>query len=152
MELNLVQKQTQTLSPMMVQSMEILQMGAQELTEFVDRGLQENPVLEREEQFDSGREDPELLRRKLEWLESNDRQNQTYYQQDDEDAPLQNFGVDAGQEETLYAHILSSFRAWIWNPRSVRGSSSWPRVWDRAAGWMNLWRPWPREPDFPRLR
>ena len=106
MELNLVQKQTQTLSPMMVQSMEILQMGAQELTEFVDKTLQENPVLEREEQFDSGREDLELLRRKLEWLESNDRQNQTYYQQDDEDAPLQNFGVDAGQEETLYAHIL----------------------------------------------
>ncbi|MFR1846898.1 MAG: RNA polymerase sigma-54 factor, partial [[Clostridium] scindens] len=52
MELNLVQKQTQTLSPLMMQSMEILQMGTQELMEFVDKTLQENPVLEREDQFD----------------------------------------------------------------------------------------------------
>ncbi|WP_252192547.1 hypothetical protein [Pseudoflavonifractor sp. MCC625] len=88
MELNLVQKQTQTLSPLMMQSMEILQMGTQELMEFVDKTLQENPVLEREDRFDSGEEDGELLRRKLEWLESNDRQNRTYYQQDDEDRPL----------------------------------------------------------------
>ena len=33
MELSMTQKQTQTLSPQMMQSMEILQMGSQELLE-----------------------------------------------------------------------------------------------------------------------
>ena len=55
MELNLVQKQTQTLSPLMMQSMEILQMGTQELMEFVDKTLQENPVLEQETSLTRGR-------------------------------------------------------------------------------------------------
>ena len=105
MELSMNLRQTQTLSPQMVQSMEILQMGSQELLEFIEETTQANPVLEMDEKYDR-RDEFDLMRRKLEWLESNDRQNQTYYQQDDEDAPLQNFGVDAGQEETLYAHIL----------------------------------------------
>ena len=36
MELNLTQKQVQTLSPQMMQSMEILQMGSQELLEYIE--------------------------------------------------------------------------------------------------------------------
>ena len=52
----------------------------------------------------------DLFRRKLEWLESSDRQNHTYYQQDDEDRPLESYGVDQGEEETLYAHILFQIR------------------------------------------
>ena len=46
LELNLTQKQTQTLSPQMMQSMEILQMGSQELLEYIEEAVQENPVLE----------------------------------------------------------------------------------------------------------
>ena len=52
MELNLSQKQTQTLSPQMMQSMEILQMGSQELLEYIEEAVQENPVLEPEESYD----------------------------------------------------------------------------------------------------
>ena len=52
LELNLTQKQVQTLSPQMMQSMEILQMGSQELLEYIEEAVQENPVLEPEETYD----------------------------------------------------------------------------------------------------
>ena len=46
MELNMSLKQSQSLSPQMMQSMEILQMGSQELLEYIQETAQENPVLE----------------------------------------------------------------------------------------------------------
>ena len=49
MELSMNLRQTQTLSPQMVQSMEILQMGSQELLEFIEETTQANPVLEVDE-------------------------------------------------------------------------------------------------------
>ena len=49
MELELSVKHGLYLSPILLQSMEILQMTAQELSEYIDSQLQENPVLERVE-------------------------------------------------------------------------------------------------------
>lgn len=49
MDVLLEQKQVQKLSPQMIQSMEILQMGTAELREYIEDLLLENPVLEREE-------------------------------------------------------------------------------------------------------
>ena len=74
MELGLDLKQTQTLSPQMMQAMEILQMGSQELLEYIQEAVQENPVLETEDARQP-QESPEdaLLRRKLEWLASTAR-------------------------------------------------------------------------------
>lgn len=71
MELSLQIKQTQKLSPQMIQTMEILQMGNLELQEYVDELLLENPVLERE---GAGAPDSadELLRR-MEWLMGDSR-------------------------------------------------------------------------------
>lgn len=105
MELKLEQKQAQILSPALIQSMEVLQMGSQELLEFVEHTLQENPVLEAEEHFERQSDSREELR-KLEWLESSDHQNCLYYQQDDEDSPLAPFGVAENEEDTLYGHLL----------------------------------------------
>ena len=84
MELNMSMKQTQTLSPQMMQSMEILQMGSQELLEYIENQVQENPVLEMEEKYGS-QDEASVLQRKLEWLESTDAQNRYYHQQDTED-------------------------------------------------------------------
>lgn len=106
MELGMVQKQVQTLSPLMMQSMEILQMGTQELREYVEKAVQENPVLEAEERIGMGEEFRELSR-KLEWLESTDRQNGFYYRQDGEDGPLADYGVSENWEETLYSHLAA---------------------------------------------
>ena len=78
------QKQTQSLSPQMMQSMEVLQMGSQELLEYIQDQVQENPVLEMEEKYGKG-DDTAVLQRKLEWLESTDPQNRYYHQQDAED-------------------------------------------------------------------
>ena len=108
----MTQKQTQTLSPQMMQSMEILQMGSQELLEYIEEAVQENPVLEREENYDRNDEFTDL-RRKLEWLESTDPQNRYYHQQDSEDEndPLRNFGAVEDGEENLYYYVLSQVRA-----------------------------------------
>ena len=65
MELNMSMKQTQTLSPQMMQSMEILQMGSQELLEYIENQVQENPVLEMEEKY-TGKDEGVDLQRKLE--------------------------------------------------------------------------------------
>lgn len=99
------QRQAQLLSPMLIQSMEILQMGSQELLEFVDKTLQENPVLEAEEYQEREREPAAELRRKLEWLENSDRQNRTYYRQDGEDGHMANLGTVEAQEESLFDHL-----------------------------------------------
>ena len=109
MELNLSQKQTQTLSPQMMQSMEILQMGSQELLEYIEEAVQENPVLEPEESYDK-QDEFSTLRRKLEWLESTDPQNRYYHQQDteEEDNPLKNYGTVEDDDENL---------CWSWRRR-----------------------------------
>lgn len=109
MELGLDLKQVQTLSPQMIQSMEILQMGSQELLEYIEETLQENPVLESEGRSDS--EDLSLLRRKLDWLESTDVQNSWYHRQDAEDGydPLDCAASDP-MEESLYYYLRSQVR------------------------------------------
>ena len=64
MELGMALKQTQTLSPQMMQSMEILQMGSQELLEYIEEQVQENPILEVEEK-DGPPDEAAVLQRKL---------------------------------------------------------------------------------------
>lgn len=108
MELGLNLRQTQTLSPQMMQAMEILQMGSQELLEYIQEVIQENPVLETDENRQS-REKPEdaLLRRKLEWLESTDVQNRWYHREDARDLTdtvAGASGADPG-EESLYYYL-----------------------------------------------
>lgn len=111
MDFELTQKQSQILTPQMIQSIEILQMSAQELLEHLETTLQENPVLEMEEYHDAP-DEAEDLRRRLEWLEDNDPQNRVYHVQDfqpDED-PLRNCGV-VDQGETLSHHLRTQLDA-----------------------------------------
>ena len=71
MELSLQMKQTQKLSPQMIQTMEILQMGSRELQEYVEEVLLENPVLDWKEPRDHAGADQ--LLRKMEWLSETGR-------------------------------------------------------------------------------
>lgn len=106
MELELTQRQGQTLSPQMIQSTTILQMTSQELEEYLETVLQENPVLELDVPHDPP--DPaDDLRQKLEWLEANDLQNREYHWQDSQaDAdPLRNYGTVDREKESLYHHL-----------------------------------------------
>ena len=119
MDLNLLIKQSQTLSPQMVQSMKILQMGSQELLEYITEAVQENPVLEASE---SGEIPEELavLRKKLEWLDAQERQERYYRQQDEESEnesdPLARYGRVEEQEEDLYHYLLSQLQAMELSP------------------------------------
>ena len=123
MELSQSQKQTQTLSPQMMQSMKILQMGIQELREYIEEAIQENPVLELPEPGEEIRREEDFTR-KLEWLEANDCQNTYYHRQDaegDENDPLANVGCFLDEEEDLERYILSQFMGTDLEPEVMRG-------------------------------
>ena len=62
-------RQEQRLTPQLMQSMEVLQMNSQELLEYVNRAVEENPVLEREETAVL-RGEYEKLRSRISWLGS----------------------------------------------------------------------------------
>lgn len=139
MELNMNQKlaQTQALSPQMLQSMEILQMSSQELLEYIEEQVQENPVLEPDE-AKAGGDNFELMRRKLEWLESTDVQNRSYYQQDSaEDAdPLASYGGVETGEEDLYRYVLSQLHDLTLSPPLLTAAEFVVESLN-ASGWLD---------------
>ena len=74
--MELLQKQTQQLDQRQIQRLEVLQMSALELRDYLQELSQENPVvdlIETEVSAETGRED-DLLQH-LRWLADNDRQN-----------------------------------------------------------------------------
>ena len=102
MELTLEVKQTQKLSPQMVQTMSILQMGMFELQEYVEKTLMENPALDLE--AERREEERHELRNKVQWLMANDRQNRWYHSEEIRDVIEQ--AEDPGLEN-LYDHLRS---------------------------------------------
>ena len=74
----------QTPSPQETQFAGVLQMGVQELRDYVETALQENPVFELSDPGEEMLEDPNFAR-KREWLEAGDWQD-SYYQGQDEAA------------------------------------------------------------------
>lgn len=102
MRQSLEPKQVQKLSPQMIQSMAILQMGTQELREYTESLMLENPVLERD--ADRERYGAPAPARKTSWLKTTDPKNRRYYQ-DDANDPLENTAAPA--YETLYEHLSS---------------------------------------------
>lgn len=101
MDVLLEQKQTQVLSPQMIQSMEILQMSTAELREYVEDLLLENPVLEREEP-PAQEETGSLLLGRLEWLAAHGRGARGAVSGDVRD-PADAMSDPA--EESLYDHL-----------------------------------------------
>lgn len=111
MALRQTQKQSQVLFPQMIESMNLLQMGIQELREYLENALQENPVLELPEPGESSAPEEELSQQ-LDWLRAYDTQNAQYYVQDAEDAhgdTLACAGYYLDEESDLKRYILSQF-------------------------------------------
>ena len=138
MELSMNLKQTQTLSPQMMQSMEILQMGSQELLEYIEETVQENPVLEVDEKYDR-QDEFDVMRRKLEWLESTDVQNRVYHQQDAEDDgtdPISNYGNMEAGEENLYYYVLSQLKT-MDLPERVAAAAEFVVESLNGSGWLD---------------
>ena len=105
--MELIQSQTQHLSQQQLQSVELLQMSAPELEEYLRNLAQENPVVE----LDDSRPEPERPRddellRRLRWLDDNDRQNRYYQHVGAEELdPLARIGTEGGLEETLFRFL-----------------------------------------------
>ena len=107
METRLEQTQKQVLSQNLIQSVEILQMSAEELTDYIKEMALENPVAEIKEPSPEDRQQD--LIRKLEWLENLDEQNRTYYRYDREDSDkdyITNIGAPVSVSGTLKDALL----------------------------------------------
>lgn len=109
MDLVLNTSQKLALSQRMLQSAEILQMSSQELVEYVKELSVENPVVEYEEKAPEENKF-DVLKRKLDWLDSADEQNKTYYREDKEDEldnDNWNFKENIGEnlEEYLFSQV-----------------------------------------------
>lgn len=88
------------LSQKMIQRLSVLQMGTQELREYLDREILENPVMELDESYaDQGKDEREAM---IHWLEANDSQNRVYYQEEREE----NRELAAEDEVSLEDYLL----------------------------------------------
>ena len=85
MELKMNLTQNISLSQKMIQSMEILQMSALELDTYIQNMALENPVIDIEESTQTGDKRVEDIKKKLDWLNETDEQNQVYYRQESEE-------------------------------------------------------------------
>ena len=101
----------QTLSQKMIQSVKILQMNAQELSDFISELSLENPMIELSPE--STGDADEMRLRKLEWLSNLDEQNRAFYKYDREDAEDTGFMKNISgrrtetPEEVLHLQLLS---------------------------------------------
>lgn len=91
----------QKLSQSMIQSVEILQMNARELSDLIEEMSLDNPMLDTVQKAPA--DENELRLRKLEWLSGLDEQNRAYYRYDREDMEDTGFleNVSGHRTETL---------------------------------------------------
>ena len=105
MNLELSLKQTLKLTPQLLQSMQVLQMSTQELSEYLEDLVQTNPAAELTEPAAQGDESEELWRR-VQSMADADHQNRQYLSPDREELdPLARIGTDGGLDETLSLHL-----------------------------------------------
>ena len=101
MELSLQVQQKQILSQKMQQSVEILQMNAVTLSEYIREFAEENPLVEWNEEKEPVQQENTELLQKLEWLEEADEQNRSLYrmehEQEEKERETNAFGRKEGQ-------------------------------------------------------
>ena len=97
--------QHQTVTTHLVQDMNILQMSAMELEEYLGKLSLENPVIELDEDEKDRAKAQMEFQRKQDWLASTDRQNRVYYQNDRDDGSPENYWKDETAEEDLASYL-----------------------------------------------
>ncbi|MBQ9061711.1 MAG: RNA polymerase factor sigma-54 [Eubacterium sp.] len=109
MDIQMTLSQKQILTQQMLQTMQILQMSAQELESYVNEMALENPtidIVEKRHTDDLAFERQADLERKLNWLETTDRQNSVYYRDDgDSDSREANLMDIRDQGESLEEYL-----------------------------------------------
>ena len=120
MDIILTQKQEQILSPQMIQTLRVLQMGSQELLDYIESSAQENPVLELSEQPRT--EEDRQLRQEAEWLHREEQQTrfrQTHTPDAADEFP-RDCGVAEEQQETLQEVLLEQLEPLRLSPKLRR--------------------------------
>ena len=109
----------QTISQKMIQSVKILQMNAQELSDFISELSLENPMVELSPESFSDADEMRL--RKLEWLSNLDEQNRAFYKYDREDAEDTGFMNNIGgrRAETLEEVLRLQLLSGHYSPREM---------------------------------
>lgn len=96
----------------MIQSAAVLQMDTQELLQYLEASVQENPVLEFDDRCKDFWEETDKVPHKPDRLEFTDFQDQEYKRQDEKAwDPLCQYAGGDDQEETLQDHLLSQLNA-----------------------------------------
>lgn len=151
MKLEMTQKQELKLTPQMLQSMELLQMSAQELEAYLQELVQENPAAELSEPEERQDEGEELWRR-MQSLADQDNQNRQYVAAEREELdPLARIGTDGGLEDTLLLHLSRQLERSQAPTLVLRGLNFWQPVWTSPVICGRKWKTWPRRPDcLPR--
>ena len=111
-------EQAQKVSQDTIRQLNLLQMSAQELTDYMNAFSLENPVVELEGGEPENKEQDRL--RKLEWLSELDEQNRVYYERDREDtdeSEISNMGKR--EEETLADSLMLQLLGGPYSPRQM---------------------------------
>lgn len=113
MGLELTVSQVQTLSPQVIQSLEVLQMNTQELLDYVRELALENPVVEVSPPDVPAAPARSRSAQQMEWLESTDRQNRWYNRQDNgrDEVREASLGVSTDEPASLAEYVRSQLPA-----------------------------------------
>ncbi|MCI9586615.1 MAG: RNA polymerase factor sigma-54 [Oscillospiraceae bacterium] len=103
--------QLQQLSQFQLQSVEVLQMSAEELDAYIRELSLSNPMIEPEEvSLPPADSRGEALLLRLRWLKDNDWQNRYYQRREEPLDPLAFVGTEGGLEETLFRALSRQIR------------------------------------------
>lgn len=106
MELSLHTEQKQLVSQKMIQSLDILQMAAAQLKEYMETQLLENPVMELDEKHPEQFDKKEL--EKYQWISSHDEQNRYLYQKiESTEEELPEWNLSDTRTESLRDYLWS---------------------------------------------
>lgn len=110
MKNDLSQKQEQRLSPQVIQTIEILQMGTQELLDFISEASQSNPVIENDDLI-APKDCGGSLSSRLDWLASRSLGKSGRQSNEDFDSDYLEKGITAGQDnETLFHYAVTQLK------------------------------------------
>ena len=151
MKLEMTQKQELKLTPQMLQSMELLQMSAQELEAYLQELVQENPAAELSGAGGAAGRGGGAWRR-MQSLADQDNQNRQYVAAEREELdPLARIGTDGGLEDTPSAPSVPAAGGSQAPTLVLRGAQFWQPVWTSPVICGRKWKTWPRRPDcLPR--
>lgn len=132
MDLSLSLKQSLSISPQLIQNLEILQMGSQQLLEYIQQLAEENPTIDLNEAY-SEQGELDQFRLKLMWLRQMDVQNKVYYKNDNDYSDP--FSTVSIEDETLSDYLMSQLGEAV-IPNRLKRAAEFAAMSLNESGWL----------------